>query len=102
MLWEARTDYLGCLRLIAAPLFVDLYDAVSVKALAPGRTNPEFGICATSLWTFKESSNNGGPPDLRGRFLRRRPAITGMKRRFNSWPQLAKPKRKAAGLNRRA
>ena len=38
----------------------------ALKARWEGR-EPGGGLCATSLWTFKESSNSDGPPDLRGR-----------------------------------
>jgi hypothetical protein len=40
----------------------------------PGATaNPEFGLCAPSLWTLKEGSNSGGRPDFFDRNRRPHP-----------------------------
>jgi hypothetical protein len=53
----------------------------------------------TFLWTIKESSNGGGPPDLRGRSLQK---SKNLKDRINRLPHLPRPKEKPAGLKRRA
>jgi hypothetical protein len=44
----------------------------------------------SSPWTFKESANSGGPPDLRGR--RQNPRLKSMKSRVNSATYQLKPK----------
>ena len=47
----------------------------------------------TSLWIFNESSNSGGPPDLRGRIHRRRLKSSGLKVK-NRLPRRQRQKRK--------
>jgi hypothetical protein len=60
-----------------------------------GRTsNP---LCATSLWTFKGSSNSGGLPDLRTRSRRRHRISKNLKRRINSLPRLPNQRKNPLG-----
>jgi len=68
--------------LIPRGAVVDLCGTVSVKTLAPAQ-DLGGGQCATSLWTFKEGSNSGGPPDLRGRSRRKNKNLKG---KVNSLP----------------
>jgi hypothetical protein len=51
-----------------------------------------------SLWTFKESANCGGPPDLHGLSHRRYLKGISLKARISSLPRQPKPKRRLAGL----
>src|SRR5260221_8921370 len=72
-----------------------------VKAVAPGRgLEPGAGLCATFLWTFKEVSKSGGPPDLCGRSHRWRRS-KNLKGKISSLPHQLKAKEKPAGLSRR-
>jgi hypothetical protein len=50
------------------------------------------------LWTFKESSNNDGPPDLRGRFPRK---SMKLKDKINGLPHPLNPRKNPRGLQRR-
>src|SRR5262245_18336699 len=53
---------------------------VNVRATTTGRDpNQEVASCALSLWTSNESSNSGGPQDLRGKHNRRLRGISPKK-----------------------
>jgi hypothetical protein len=83
-----------------APCRMDLSSFMDVEVIALGRTsNPEGGLCARSLWTFKEGSNSDGRPDLRVRSLRKSENLKG---RISTLPHPPNPKQKPAGLKRRA
>ena len=81
---------------------MDLSSFTDVGVTASGgmTSNPEGGLCAKSLWIFRESSNGDGPPDLRGRFGQRR--LEASLNDHNSFPHPSYPKEKPAGLKRRA
>jgi hypothetical protein len=68
----------------------------ALRPLRPGATaNPEHWLCALFLWTLKEGSSSGGPPDFRAC-----PKSIALKGSVNSTPRPAKAKEKHAGLSR--
>jgi hypothetical protein len=73
--------------------FVD----VEITASRAGTSNPEGGLCAKSLWTFKEGSNSDGLRDLRARSLQKSENLKG---RISRLPHPPNPKEKPVGLRR--
>lgn len=80
-------------RFAAAQTRRDLESIERVEVFSePGATaNPEFGLCAPSLWTLKEGSNSGGRPDYFDRNRRPHPKSMDWKSAVSS-PHGAKAK----------